>query len=93
MDSDTHWANYFLDLLPTLPEGQHQEAHGGGQLALHQDFGSGPADVGAVEELPGRLSVRLDHGLQGAALHRVLHGRHVHAKVRLRRKERNKSIK
>lgn len=77
-------ADYFLGLFSSLSEGQlNQETHGCRQFALHHDFGASPADMGAVEELPGCLSVGLDHGLQGPPLHWVLHSRDVHAKIRL----------
>lgn len=78
---------YLLGLFPTFPKCQlNQETHRCGQLPLHQHPGGGPADVGATEELPGRLSISLDHGLQGPPLHGVFNSRHVHAKIRLQKK-------
>lgn len=77
-------ANYFLGLFSGFSEGQlNQETHGCRQLPLHHEFGSCPADMRAVEKLPGCLSVCLDHCLQGPSLHGVFYSRNVHAKIGL----------
>lgn len=86
-------ADDLLCLLSGFPEGQlDQQPHGRRQLALHHQLGAGPADVGGAEELPRRLTVRLDHGFQGSPLNRVLHRRHVHAEVGLRRAGKQQAV-
>lgn len=75
-------AHHFFGLFSCFSEGElNQKAHGCWQLSLHHEFGSSPADMGGVEELPGRLSVCFDHGFQGTTLDWIFYRRHIHAKI------------